>query len=146
MGPPAHKWAYVLKRNSDFRFIGKNRRVSQASQHRCEWNDSAGMINNCRDRYFGQRVTSGKLPKQVKLVARESILAIEQLKDVLDEAAAWGELVQTPANNGDVDCRRFLILQACAGIGIRSENEFVRSRGNTRQIEEASWNTTGRHC
>jgi hypothetical protein len=103
------------------------------------------MINNCCDRYFGQQVTSGKPPKQVKLVARESILAIEQLKYVLDESAAWGELVQTPPNNGDVDCRRFLILQACVGIGITAENEFVRSRGNARQIEETSWNRTERH-
>lgn len=104
------------------------------------------MINKCCDGRFGQRVTSGKPPKQVKLVTRESILAIEELKHVLDESAAWSELIQTPANNGDMDCRRFLILQACAGIGIRTENEFVRSRGNTRQTEETSWNRTERHC
>jgi len=62
------------------------------------------MIDDCCDRYLGKQVTSGKPSKQVKLASREAILAIEQLKDVLDASAAWRELVQTPANGGDVDC------------------------------------------
>ncbi|WP_156433540.1 hypothetical protein [Bradyrhizobium retamae] len=52
------------------------------------------MIDNCRDGYFGQRVGSGILPKQMKLVARESVFTVEQLDYISDQLAAGRELVQ----------------------------------------------------
>ncbi len=62
------------------------------------------MIDNCRDGYFAQRVGSGSPPKQMKLVPGESVFTIEQLDYISDQLAAGRELVQTPTNDGNMDC------------------------------------------